>query len=632
MTRDWLKITTMPWALGFIFLSLAFLAKLTTLPGRLDSWLLNQLKASSTWDIDRNPAIALLPEWSSDALVITVVVTLALVLPRLRTSLSIVTCTTVTIGLLLVQMAFLWMKGVWMPITNAAIMPLLAMPATSVLRFAVTRQFLTFQLDKLSDGPHLTLPEPADLHPPLLLQQLQTLFHPRGWLLTNGHSKLTGETLGSDEIPENLATGRWSFNDNRAWIRLQRGDDNYHLGLILPDDLNREMIQQYLQRLNLEKGDSAHLHILKRSRPTELLTARLERVQLANQKLARLHGFIRHSFEHMPDGIIVTDQLGMIRFANGHIERWFSEPMPSLFGLSLTRLLNGHDPEPAAPWHEIVSDTLIVRQARTTDLSIRSRDFLIHFAPFRLPDSDQHGIIANISDISELREQQRQHREAIDFISHDVRSPLVSQLALIEQLKRRGPGQIQPEELDQLGKLARRSYHLAEEFVQLARAEQLTEARFYECELLAIVENARDSVIEQAIGKRIQIYLQGTEDLWLRGNPELLERAVINLIGNAIKYSAEGSQIVIQVFRAGHLAGLAIADEGNGIDANELPGLFDRFQRQKSSELSGNYGTGLGLSVVKTVIEKHRGNINVSSTPGIGSTFTVTLPLTNPLP
>jgi signal transduction histidine kinase len=334
----------------------------------------------------------------------------------------------------------------------------------------------------------------------------------------------------------------------------------------------------------------------------------------------------------MPDGIIVTDQLGMIRFANGHIERWFSEPMPSLFGLPLTRLLNGHDPEPATPWHEVVSDTLIVRQGRTTDLSIRSRDFLIHFAPFRLPDSDQHGIIANISDISELREQQRQHREAIDFISHDVRSPLVSQLALIEQLKRRGPGQIQPAELEQLGKLARRSYHLAEEFVQLARAEQLTEARFYECEMLAIVENARDSVSEQAISKRIQIYLQGTENLWLRGNPELLERAVINLIGNAIKYSDEGSQIVIQVFRADHLACLAIADEGNGIDASELPGLFDRFQRQKRSELSGNYGTGLGLSFVKTVVEKHRGNINVSSNPDIGSTFTITLPLTDPLP
>ncbi|HEV8076843.1 MAG TPA: PAS domain-containing protein, partial [Marinobacter sp.] len=380
------------------------------------------------------------------------------------------------LGFILLPLALLLIGHVWLSITNAVIMFLLALSATGGLRLAITNQFLNFQLDKLFDGPRLTLPEPADLYPPTLLQQLQTLFHPRGWLLTKGHCTLTGKDLNSKEVPENLTTGRWRFNDNRAWIRLQRGDDNYHLGLILPDDLNREMIQQYLQRLHLENDRSTHLKTQNRSRPTKLSTARRERVQLANQKLAHLHGFIRHSFEHMPDGIIVTDQLGVIRFANGHIERWFNEPMPSLFGLSLTRLLNGHDPEPATPWHEIVSDTLIVKQGRTTDLSIRNRDFLIHFPPFCMPDSDQHGIIANISDISELREEQRQHREAIDFISHDIRSPLVSQLALIEQLKRRGPGQIQTKELEQLGKLARRSYHLAEEFVQLARAEQLTEA------------------------------------------------------------------------------------------------------------------------------------------------------------
>ena len=150
--------------------------------------------------------------------------------------------------------------------------------------------------------------------------------------------------------------------------------------------------------------------------------------------------------------------------------------------------------------------------------------------------------------------------------------------------------------------------------------------------MLAIVENARDSVSEQAAEKRILVELQGTEDLWLRGNPELLERAVINVIGNAIKYSEKGSQIIIQVFRVDHLACLAIADEGSGIDADELPRLFDRYHRQKRSEISGEYSTGLGLSFVKTVVEKHRGNIAVSSNPDLGSTFIIKFPLTNPLP
>ncbi|MGO1501971.1 MAG: sensor histidine kinase, partial [Marinobacter sp.] len=87
----------------------------------------------------------------------------------------------------------------------------------------------------------------------------------------------------------------------------------------------------------------------------------------------------------------------------------------------------------------------------------------------------------------------------------------------------------------------------------------------------------------------------------------------------------------IQVFRAGHQACLTIADDGAGIDPDELPNLFDRFRRQRSSELAGVHGTGLGLSFVKTVVEKHRGEIYVVSNPGEGSSFTLKLPIADPM-
>lgn len=631
MTRHRLKIRTMPWALGLTLLTLALLFEFTPLSDLVDSWLLNQMLAKPAL-ASKNPlTITLAPYWLSTVLTVLVIAVLANTLPRLKPLFSVAVCGLTVLILLAVSFALLSAWQLWMPVASAAMVPLLALIVASALRLFVTHRFLNLQFDKLSDNPRLALPAPSDLHPPLLLKQLLTLFQPRGWLLTRDNHTLFAEGLATREIPATLVAGQWYFQGNRAWISLLRGTSAYQLGLILPDDLGREMIQQYLQGLHLDNSSSPETRHSVKTRSGELLTARVRRLRSAQKNLQRQHTFISHSFEHMPDGMIVTDQLGMIRFANGHIERWFGEPMPSLTGLPLAKLLSAHDQQPNTPWAEIISDTLLLRQAGTSDLRIRNRDCLIHLAPFRLPDSDQHGIIANISDISELREQQRQHREAIDFISHDVRSPLVSQLALIEQLKRRGTNQIQPLELEQLGKLARRSYQLAEEFVQLARAEQLTEARFYECELLDIVENARDSVSEQATEKHIQTYLQGTENLWLRGNPELLERAVINLIGNAIKYSEPGSQVVIQVFRAGHMACLAIADEGSGIDADELGDLFNRYQRQKRSEISGEFGTGLGLSFVKTVIEKHRGTIVVSSSPGLGSTFTIKLPLTSPL-
>ncbi|HAS77935.1 MAG TPA: histidine kinase [Marinobacter adhaerens] len=566
------------------------------------------------------------PAWASALLAMTTILILALALPPMRPARTLLACATALAGLVGIYLFVLLTMRWWVPLANALLVPLLAFPVSSGLRLAMTNRFLNRQLDELARSPQVALPAPSGRNPTQLLEHFQALFRPTGWLLMEENDILSARGLSQSDIPDDLTPGHWFHDSNRSWIQLLRAGTRYHLGLLLPNDLGREAIQRYLRRLHLEQAvpaDSA-------ARPSENISARIERVRIATDRLNHMQQFIRRSFERMPDGIIVTDELGVIRFANGHIEEWFREPMPSLAGLPLVKLLEGHDPRETPPWHETVSDTLTLLQSRTVDLRIRDKDFLIHFAPFSLPDSDQQGIIANISDISELREQQRQHREAIDFISHDVRSPLVSQLALIEQLKR-DPSHIEQEQLEQLGRLARRSYHLAEEFVQLARAEQLTETRFYECEFLAIVENARDSVSEQAVEKQIQLQLQGTEDLWLKGNAELLERAVINLLTNAVQYSPSGSDVSIQVFRAGHQACLTIADEGTGIDPEELPHLFDRYRRQKSTELAGVHGTGLGLSFVKTVVEKHRGEISVSSQPGEGSAFTLKLPIADPM-
>ncbi len=570
--------------------------------------------------------IRLAPGWLQAVLCLIALLLVSLLLPRMRPARTLLACLTVAglvAGLAVLALMF---AQVWLPVANALLIPMLAFPVATGLRLAMTNRFLNRQLDELSRRPQISLPEPGQRHPTQLLSQLRALLQPERWLLVAGDDVLSGGGLGPQDIPENLVDGQWSHQGELSWIRLHRGSQPFVLGLAVAGEFSREAVQRYLQRLDLNTRSAEGAgHDVR-----ENISARIERLRTATARLDQMQRFIRRSFERMPDGVIVTDELGVIRFANGHIEEWFEEPMPSLNGLSLARLLQGHDPRETPPWHETVSDTLTLQQSRTVDLRIRNKDFLIHFAPFSLPDASQNGIIANISDISELREQQRQHREAIDFISHDVRSPLVSQLALIEQLKR-DPAHIEPAQLEQLGRLARRSYHLAEEFVQLARAEQLTETRFYECEFLAIVENARDSVSEQAAEKQIHLQLQGCEDLWLRGNAELLERAIINLLTNAVQYSPADSTVEVQVFRAGHLACLTIADEGSGIDPEELPHLFDRYRRQKRSEISGIHGTGLGLSFVRTVVEKHKGEIAVSSQVGEGTSFTLKLPIADPI-
>lgn len=550
-------------------------------------------------------------------------IVLAFALPRIRPTRALALCLFMALALVAAHAALLFITNLWLSIAHALIIVILAIPVSTALRLAMTNRFLNRQLDELARSPPMTLPKPSGRHPLQLMSHFRALLQPQGWLVAQNDETLEAEGLSLSDAPQLNPAGQWVHRNNESWISLKCNNTHYTLALKLPNDLSRQAIQRYLQRLPLAETSPQ----APGRNPRENISARIERVRKATAQMSQMQQFIYRSFESMPDGIIVTDELGVIRFANSHIEQWFGEPMPSLNGLPLARLLDGHDPRESPPWYETVSETLTLTQARTVDLRLADKSFLIHFAPFALPGGDQSGIIANLSDISELREQQRQHREAIDFISHDVRSPLVSQLALIEQLKR-NHGQIETAQLDQLGRLARRSYHLAEEFVQLARAEQLTETRFYECEFLAIVENARDSVSEQAAEKGIQLVLNGQEDLWLKGNAELLERAVINLITNAVQYSPPGSTVIVQAFSAGHEACLTVSDEGEGIASHELPHLFSRYRRQKSSELSGNHGTGLGLSFVNVVVEKHRGTISVDSKLGEGSAFRLRLPLT----
>lgn len=645
MTYNLLLIRMTPWHLGLLLLVLLLLVQYTPVPLWLDAGITDiactlsgqaaavpdPVEAGSEsglyTDLSPSSPVHPPPPWLEPLACGIILVLLSILLSRSTPGLALLACVVTITLVITAYLGLLILFHIRLPLANALLLALFACPLAAGLRLAESTRFLNHQLDKLARAPGVSMPSPARRHPRQLLEQLQALVPLSGWLLTDDSEVVTAHGLSQDDIQSLLLPpNQWVDLDNRSFIRIHRGQKTYILGLQLPDDLSREAIRHYLHRLDLDGQESAPRSDSHR----DTTSAKIERLRSAIERMEQMHEFLRLSTERMPDGIIVTDELGVIRCANGHIEEWFQEPMPSLIGLPLARLLQGHDPRETPPWRETVSDTLILRQSQTVDLNVRGKNFLIRFAPFELPGTDQHGVIANISDITELREQQRQHREAIDFISHDVRSPLVSQMALIEHMKR-NPDQVHPGQLEQLARLAHRSYHLAEEFVQLARAEQLTETRFYDCELLAIAENARDSVSEQALEKNIRLTLSGTEDLWLRGNAELLERAVINLLTNAVQYSPEGTTVSMQVYRAGHLACLSVTDEGPGIAPEELPHLFDRYQRQRRSELSGSRGAGLGLSFVKTVTEKHRGEISVVSVPEEGSSFTMKIPVADPL-
>lgn len=568
----------------------------------------------------QNAVIRTMPPGIMISFALVLVLVITLLFPRLRPSQTLPGALMLA-ALPLAVAVFLFVRNnLWMPPVAPALVCLLAYPIWSGQRLTVLNQFLNRQLEALAREPRLSLRPPENQSPSRLFEQLRELLEPTdAWLHRDGE---TVEGSGP-ATSQPAGTAQWQHSGNISRIALHHGGQRFEIGLAWDEELHeREAIVRYLDRMPLSQKDDAPAT----ADPKERLTRRIQQVQAATQALADMRSFIGQGFERMPDGVVVTDFLGVIQVANGHIAEWFALPPNSLSGMPVVRLFDAIQPSERQRWHLAIRAALTEQRYRTESLRLHGRDLLLHLAPFPSADGQRQGLIANVVDITDVREQQRQYREAIDFISHDVRSPLVSQLALIQQLKRQDEPATK-DQLDHVARLARRSYQLAEEFVQLARAEQLAEIQFYEFEVLAIAENALDAVQEQANAKDISLEIEGDESLWLQGNAELAERAVINLLTNAITYSPPGSSVQVTVQAAGQYTAIHVRDSGEGISEDDLPQLFQRFKRSRRQEQGGKTGAGLGLAFVQVVAERHGGWVDVSSVLGSGSTFSLYLPL-----
>ncbi|MCL0065658.1 HAMP domain-containing histidine kinase [Dehalococcoidia bacterium] len=125
----------------------------------------------------------------------------------------------------------------------------------------------------------------------------------------------------------------------------------------------------------------------------------------------------------------------------------------------------------------------------------------------------------------------------------------------------------------------------------------------------------------------VTLRLTGNSDLMARGDSTLLTRVFHNLIENGIRYNREGGEVIVNVYAEGESLVLTVADTGIGIPAEQQSRIFDRFYRVDLSRSRHKGGAGLGLSIARHIVELHGGELSVESTPDVGSTFVVKLPL-----
>ncbi|HLS55994.1 MAG TPA: CHASE domain-containing protein [Zeimonas sp.] len=215
------------------------------------------------------------------------------------------------------------------------------------------------------------------------------------------------------------------------------------------------------------------------------------------------------------------------------------------------------------------------------------------------------------------------------IVSHELRTPLQAILGWLAVIER--GGDVGPNLQRALGVIRRNAEsqsHLIDDLLDLARIEQgKLEIDRKPVDLGSIVAAACESQAQEATERKVTLQCQAAPEAMVRGDPLRLQQVVANLLGNALKFTPAGGRVTITLRRDGDVHVLDVVDTGKGIAPGKLDHVFERFSQDDSSGKRRYGGLGLGLAVVRHIVELHHGHVSASSEgEGRGATFTVRLP------
>lgn len=266
-------------------------------------------------------------------------------------------------------------------------------------------------------------------------------------------------------------------------------------------------------------------------------------------------------------------------------------------------------------------------------LSYRSQDKYLqtHVVTLSNGVGENIGVLVVMNDVTKLRKLEAVRRDFVANVSHELRTPITSISGYVETLLD-GAINIKEDAVQFLEIVLRQSGRLTtiiDDLLVLSRIEE--EARqksivFSKGPLLPVIEQAVQTCMLQAKRAGVAVELRCSERIIAEMNETLIEQAVLNLLVNAITYSKEGDTITIETIATSNdRVQIAVTDTGCGIAKTHVPRLFERFYRSDPARSRKQGGTGLGLAIAKHIAQAHVGEIEVQSTEGEGSTFTITL-------
>jgi PAS domain S-box-containing protein len=318
------------------------------------------------------------------------------------------------------------------------------------------------------------------------------------------------------------------------------------------------------------------------------------------------------------DAVLVVNEEGTILLANPTLQPMLGLEAAAIIGRPLERVVA--DEAVRQLFAELSEEKreIALPNGRTAEVSL---------VPVRSGYGEAIGWAAIFHDITLFKELEQMKDDFVSTVSHDLKNPLSIINMAVDLMGTVGDFNEQQKELQ--GRIRSTTTYMAElvsDLLDLGKIEAGIGQQKESMDLVVLVRSVVDDLKMSIVNKRQQVKLNVPPQATIIGDPVQLRQVLLNLVGNAIKYSPNQGEIEVTVQTGTSKVEVQVKDTGIGIPQAALPYIFDKFYRVGNEQTRDIKGTGLGLAIAKSIVEAHDGRISITSMPGKGSTFTFFLP------
>jgi PAS domain S-box-containing protein len=325
--------------------------------------------------------------------------------------------------------------------------------------------------------------------------------------------------------------------------------------------------------------------------------------------------------DHLSGAVIFVDNGGILRFVNRRAEELLQISWSCVVGKRVDML------PLRTPLYKVLSENC---RDVSVEMSVNGRVVVAKSSAVRSRDGSVLGDLLELRDVTEEKKERRQREEFVAMMTHDLKSPLTVMMGYVQAIKNEmaeGSVESLPACVDEIDRSSLKLLSMIEDVLDAYRLEVgLLQINQEYCDIRSILNGHCRDISREAQMRGIEFSFSAAEDIPpLKVDGKQIARVFGNLIGNAIKFTPCRGSVTVVAERRGNDVRISVQDTGIGIPVKDLPRIFNKYFRADSA--SGFKGTGLGLTISKAIVDAHGGAIEVESSEGKGSRFTVCLPV-----